>query len=126
MFPSARYILVGWLWVAANVAAQSSSIIVVFPEKFEFPAQAASTPGTPQTLTLSNTSSATVLLRDILVSGIDYSQTNDCGEKLAPGAKCEVSITFKPASTGDRLGALHLNWAGAGSPRTIPLSGLGQ
>jgi hypothetical protein len=126
MLPLARYVLVGWLLLVSSASAQSASVVVISPEKIEFPAQSVANSGPSQTLTLTNSSSTAIPLRGILVSGIDYSQTNDCGEKLEAGAKCTVSITFKPASTGNRLGALQLNWSGAGSPRTIPLTGLGQ
>jgi hypothetical protein len=112
--------------VATGLTAQTAPVIVVSPEKLEFPAQPVGAASPVQTLTLSNASSMAVPLRGVLISGIDYSQTNDCGDKLDAGAKCAVAITFKPASSGDRLGALQLNWAGAGSPRTIPLTGLGQ
>jgi hypothetical protein len=126
MFPIARYVLVGILLLSLNATSQQTPAITVSPEKLEFPAHSVGAPGDAQTLTLSNPGVAAVPLRGVLVSGIDFSQTNDCGEKLEVGTRCSVSITFKPAVTGTRLGALQLSWSGAGSPRTIPLTGFSE
>jgi hypothetical protein len=32
----------------------------------------------------------------------DYFTTSDCPQRLAAGASCTFSITFKPTATGDR------------------------
>jgi hypothetical protein len=126
MVPLARYVLLSVLVMPVSAMSQQPPTITISPEKLEFPAHLVGAPGEPQTLTLSNTGAMSVPLRGVLISGIDFSQTNDCGEKLGAGAKCSVSITFKPAVTGTRLGAIQLSWSGAGSPRTIPLTGLSQ
>ena len=127
MFSLARYILANvFLLLPLSVTSQGTPSITVSPEKLEFPAQTVGSPGVPQALTLSNSGSSPVDMRGILSSGIDFSQTNNCTEKLAAGAKCSVEIVFNPAVTGNRLGALQLTWSGAGSPRTIPLTGLGK
>lgn len=127
MLPISRYALAGVLMLGPlNVVPQGAPAVIVSPAKLEFPAQSAGSPGEAQRVTLSNAGPNSVPLRAVLVSGIDFTEANDCGEKLAAGATCSISITFKPAVTGTRLGALQLSWSGTGSPRTIPLTGLGQ
>ena len=38
----------------------------------------------------------------------DYGQTNNCGNTLAPGAYCTISILFSPSALGERLGGIAL------------------
>jgi len=80
MISAARYILAGSL-LASYVGAQDTPSITVSPEKFEFPAQTVGSTSASQTLTLSNPASLSVALHGILVSGIDFSQANDCSEQ---------------------------------------------
>jgi hypothetical protein len=124
----ARYILAASLLVffALNVTAQAMPSVTVSPGKLEFSPQPVGQASAPQRLTLSNPGSSSVDIRGIQISGIDYSESNDCPDRLASEAKCSVDLTFKPAINGTRLGALQLAWSGSGSPRTIPLTGIGQ
>jgi hypothetical protein len=124
----AGYILAATVLSLLPVSAtsQDTEAVMVSPDKFEFAAQAVGSASPPQSLTLSNTGSLPVAMRDIQISGIDFSQSNNCSEKLAAGATCKVEIVFKPAIPGNRLGALQVSWSGARSPRTIPLTGIGQ
>ena len=128
MFHVARYILAATVLglLAVNATSQEPESVLVSPDKLDFPAQAVGSAGTPQSLTLSNTGSSPTELRGVQISGIDFFQSNDCSERLAPGAKCSVEVIFKPAIPGNRLGALQIYWSGGRLPRTIPLTGVGQ
>ena len=80
----------------------------------------------PQILSLTNGSASELRVTDILTSGIDFAQSNTCGTAVPAGASCEISITFTPATTGPRLGAMSIVTSDPSSPRLIPLSGVGQ
>ncbi len=64
-------------------------------------------PGT-RGFTLSNTGSVPLNIGQILAAPSDYTQTNQCGATLAPGASCTITVTFKPTATGDRPGTLSV------------------
>ena len=55
----------------------------------------------------------------------DYTQTNNCGTRLAPGASCTVIVTFAPDGSGIRDGNLAVYYSGPGSPQILTLVGTG-
>jgi len=79
------------------------------------------------TATLTNGGSTPALLKSVtLGSGEDvFSQTNDCGASIAPGASCTLSVTFKPMTAQQRFGWVTLA-KGDSEQVTLPLSGNGQ
>ena len=96
------------------------------PDKVEFGVQAVGTVGQATTVTLSNPGPAPVQIASILASGIDFSQTNDCGKALANGAQCTIQLVFKPATIGPRIGQLSVISSVPVQPQSLPLSGTGQ
>ena len=80
----------------------------------------------PQVLTLTNPTQSKVLMEQIITSGIDFSQQNDCGQALAPGAKCTIQVFFKPAIAGARTGNLDVMGTDGTSPHFISLLGAGK
>lgn len=58
----------------------------------------------------------------------NYSETDDCPVTLAPGASCNVSVTFKPGVVGFLPGTITINYSPApfGAPQFIYLRGTGQ
>jgi hypothetical protein len=80
----------------------------------------------PQTVTLSNTGSATLNISSVTASGDFHLSTNTCGATVAAGANCAVSVTFKPTLKGARKGTLSFTDNAPGSPQTVALSGTGQ
>ncbi|MFY9527638.1 MAG: choice-of-anchor D domain-containing protein [Candidatus Acidiferrales bacterium] len=77
-----------------------------------------------QSVTLSNTGSATLNITTIVPSG-DYADTTTCAATLAVGANCTISVTFTPTATGTRAGAVTITDNAAGSPHIISLTGTG-
>jgi len=56
----------------------------------------------------------------------DYSVTGGtCGSSLAAGAKCTITVTFAPTSSGAINGGLAIATNGAFSPQVVGLSGTG-
>ena len=78
-----------------------------------------------QNVTLTNSTSAALAITSIVASG-DFAQTNTCGTSVATNGSCSISVTFTPTSGGARSGSIVITDSGAGSPRTVTLTGTGQ
>lgn len=92
---------------AAQVGKPTPPVsLTVSPEKLDFGAHSTETTSTPQSVTLANVTAAPVTIRDITVSGIDFTESNNCPSQLAPGAQCVLQVVFKPAITGTRIGTV--------------------
>jgi hypothetical protein len=98
----------------------------ISPDKVEFGVQDVGRAGEPTTVTLSNPGPAPLQIASILASGIDFSQTNDCGKALATGAQCTIRLVFKPATIGPRIGQLSVISSVPVKPQSLPLSGTGH
>ncbi|HEV2351619.1 MAG TPA: choice-of-anchor D domain-containing protein [Terriglobia bacterium] len=90
---------------------------------FAFGSTAYGTTSGVQTLTVTNTGSAKLLL-GLAISG-DFPQTNNCGASVATGANCTISLTFTPTARGTRNGTLTVASNASGSPNLISLVGTG-
>jgi Abnormal spindle-like microcephaly-assoc'd, ASPM-SPD-2-Hydin/FG-GAP-like repeat len=85
-----------------------------------------SSPG--MSVTVANQGATAVTLKSISLTGADatdFSQTHTCGASLASGARCTVSVVFKPTTTGKLTATLAIADNGGGSPQTVALSGTG-
>jgi hypothetical protein len=110
----------------ANQRAGSSAMIKIAPESWDFGDQAVGVVTAPKTATLTNAGPTILKITDIVTSGIDFAQTNTCGQSLAPGATCSIQITFKPAITGPRIATLQILDSEPGSPQSVVLAGTGK
>lgn len=108
------------------VVAQNQASFTVSPEKLAFPKTAVGSQSAPLSVTLRNVTNAPVPLEDLVVSGIDFSQTNNCGKQLAANASCLIQITFKPAIAGDRMGSLGVVASGNNLAQFIALDGTSE
>jgi hypothetical protein len=82
----------------------------------------------PMTATLTNVGSAPLHFSQISFGNTnagDFIESNDCGQAIAGGASCKISLGFKPTATGARTATLSINDDGGGSPQTIIVGGLG-
>ena len=93
------------------------------PQQFAFGSVNAGVSGQGGRVFLGNYGAVPLNLQSITTTG-DYSQTNDCGATVSPGARCTVTITFSPTAVGTRNGTLVVN--SNVSPITAQLSGTGQ
>lgn len=97
------------------------------PDKLTFATQTVDVESARQTVTLTNTGTATLNISSKLSDGdfsIDTASTT-CGATLPSTAKCVIKIFFKPTGSGDRKGTLLLYSDAAGSPHTVALEGVG-
>jgi hypothetical protein len=85
-------------------------------------------PSAPLTITLFNDPkdplAGTVNFTGNLIKG-DYTETDDCGFSLAPGASCTLTVTFQPGIIGFDPGTLTITYA-VGQTQTVHLRGTGQ
>jgi subtilisin family serine protease len=83
----------------------------------------------PETLVkLTNTGTVAVPLTSVALSGTNANQfvlRNACGSSIAIGATCNVGVSFKPTSTGNKTATLTIT-GGSGAPTTtVALTGTG-
>jgi hypothetical protein len=109
---------------AAPAADQPA--LTISPGELDFGDRPVGTDGPPATVTLTNPTVTVLALSDMLISGVDFSETNTCSSSLSPGASCAVEVRFKPAISGSRLGTLVITASDPTSPHRIALSGTGR
>jgi hypothetical protein len=88
---------------------------------------------TPQSVTLTNTGSATLTGIVITFTGTNLAEftaapASTCGATLAAAASCTISVTFTPTSVTppNRSATLNVADSALGSPQRISLSGTAQ
>ena len=87
--------------------------------------QLVGTTSSAQTVTLTNTGTATMTITSIVATG-DFALTgNTCGATLAVSASCTFGVTFTPTTSGARTGAITLTDNASPSTQTITLNGTG-
>ncbi len=101
--------------------------VVFSPTSVDFGSQATGTASNPWTVTLNNTSDYPApFLTPILISGsADFSQTNTCGNSLAPHSTCNVVVTFTPSTVAVITGQVSVQINGISTPLTVSLTGTG-
>jgi hypothetical protein len=109
--------------IAVNGTAQAPvATVSLSPTSLTFASQTVATTSASQAVTLTNTGTASLSISGITASG-DYVQTNNCGSSLAISAKCNISVTFTPTTTGTRSGSISFTDNAASSPQQVLLSG---
>jgi len=79
-------------------------------------------------ISMSNSGNATLNIASIAITGSnagDFSQTNTCGQTLAPSASCTISVIFKPTASGQRTAGVAITSDARGSVPVVTLSGTG-
>jgi hypothetical protein len=121
-----RSVITRFVLAHAAVVAQTPASLTVSPDKLTFSKTPVGSQSAPLSVTLTNVTKAPVQLEDLVVSGIDFSQANNCGKELAANASCSIQITFRPAIPGDRLGSLEVVGSGSNAAQLIALDGVGE
>lgn len=89
-----------------------------------FATQVVGTTSPGKMLTLTNYGTMTLDMA-ISVRG-DFSQSNTCGQSLPAGAKCAITVIFKPTQRGTRTGELSISDNAPRSPQVVSLIGTGS
>lgn len=137
--PTASGVRSGSISVADNAAGSPQTVAlsgtgvtptptaILSAASIPFSNQSVGTTSGSQTISLSNTGTATLAIASIVVNG-DFARTTTCGATLGVGLSCNISVTFTPTVAGLRNGTLTVtdNSGGvAGSTQTASLSGTG-
>jgi pimeloyl-ACP methyl ester carboxylesterase len=83
----------------------------------------------PKAATVSNTGASALNVTGITIGGTnpnDFTQTNTCGNSIAAGASCTITVTFKPKSVGTRNASVMISDSSTDSPQSISLIGAGK
>jgi uncharacterized repeat protein (TIGR03803 family) len=77
-----------------------------------------------QTVRLKNSGTALLIMSGIAIDGSSFAiSANTCGDALAIGQTCTVSVTFTPKSLGKLTGTLRFSDNASNNPQLVPLSG---
>lgn len=112
---------------AAAISLTPSSLCfqaVLIGQTTSAPCGSGGAPPAGQSITISNSGGTAATLTSISISGDFSILANTCGNSLASGAGCTVSITFTPTASGNRSGALTV--IDSVGTQTAQLSGIGQ
>jgi hypothetical protein len=102
----------------------STAFKAVSPMSLNFGSQGVGTTSAAQAITISNPSSVSLNIASIVASA-NFSQSNDCGSSLAPGAHCTLTVSFTPTAAGLESGAIAITDSTKISPLAIALGGTG-
>lgn len=77
-------------------------------------------------VTLANASNQNLTIQQITTSPSVYTQSNNCGASVAPGASCTISVTFTPTQTGAVKGTLSMALNGKPPVTKVKMTGTGN
>ena len=102
----------------------SGAVVGLAPSSLIFPSVPLGSSGTAEAVTLANDGNMDLSIAGIQITG-DYAQTNNCPAILSASSVCTINVTFTPAATGVRSGALTISDGAANSPQILGLNGTG-
>jgi hypothetical protein len=98
------------------------------PSSLSYGNQNVGSQSSPQTVTLTDLGSLDLVVTKIGIDGTDpddFSQTNNCPQRLHSNQSCQIKVIFDPTMSGSRSATLYVNHSGQGNPATVALSGTG-
>jgi hypothetical protein len=98
------------------------SAVFLSPQSLTFAAQTINTTSAGQSVTLTNTGSATLTILSVKASG-KFAQTNTCGSSVSVGASCTIVVTFSPTRQGTQTGTITIT--DSAGTHTISVTGAG-
>jgi hypothetical protein len=101
-------------------------VVSLSPLTLTFSAQYVSTSGLPQTVTVTNTGSATLNIANVAASSADFGLLSNCSNPVPAGANCTIGVFFDPTAGGTRTGTLNITDNAANSPQSVTLTGSGE
>jgi Putative Ig domain len=115
---------------AGSALATSAPAVSLSPTSLTFASQATGTTSAPQTITATNTGSASLFFNNVAIGGadpLDFTIVDDqcIGTTLPAGASCTISGTFSPTTTGTRTATVTYTDNAPNSPQTATLTGGG-
>jgi len=110
-----------------NVIVSLNTGVVSFSPTtpLNFKNQTVGTTSAPLAVTLTNTGTTALKIGSMKASA-QFGVTSTCGNSVAPGANCTVSVTFSPTSTGLKSGTVSILDSASSKPQVILLTGTGE
>jgi hypothetical protein len=126
LFFASLVLVVGRHLSKADAIANTPETLKLDPAKLDFGSVPVGQKSPAQPITLTNPGTAPATIVDILVSGIDFASSNDCGDQVAAGGHCTIQVTFQPAISGERIGTVVITTIhDQASPHMLVLNGTG-
>jgi hypothetical protein len=103
-------------------------MVTLTPTSLSFGNQNLGTTSGAKGVQLKNTGNAVLTISSIAISGTnatDFAQTNNCPSSLAPGAQCNINVSFSPTDFGTRTASLSVSDDALNTPQTASLTGSG-
>jgi Abnormal spindle-like microcephaly-assoc'd, ASPM-SPD-2-Hydin/Right handed beta helix region len=75
---------------------------------------------------LANAANKAMSVQQIVTNPSVYTQTNNCGTSVAPGASCTINVTFTPTQQGNVTGKLSMALNGKALVAEVKLVGSGR
>ena len=98
------------------------------PSSLAFGIVQASSASAPQSVTVTNISSAALPISSITITGTgsgQFAQTNTCGTSVPVGSNCAVNVVFTPTSAGSKVATLNVIGGGGAGTQSVSLGGTG-
>jgi hypothetical protein len=111
--------------VPLNGAGQVWAGLNVSPPQLTFAVTAVGQSSAAQTVTVSNTSGASIAAPAFAAPAQFGVTQNNCTASVAAGASCTVGVIFQPTAVGAATGVLTVSSASVATPATVLLSGTG-
>jgi hypothetical protein len=116
------------LTLLSGTGVSPSQGLTVSTHSLSFGNQQVGTLSASQTLTVSNTTAATVTISTVSLMGSNapsFASTNTCGAPLAAGAQCTISVGFVPGGVGAKSALVSIASTAAAGKLSVGLSGTG-
>jgi hypothetical protein len=99
--------------------------VALSPSTVSYAPQEVGTISAPQTVTLTNTGTASLFINGMSQQGIDFGEVDDqcVGTFVAAGASCTISVDFRPQTTGTRVATISVIDNAPDSPQVITFTG---
>jgi Beta-propeller repeat/HYDIN/CFA65/VesB-like, Ig-like domain len=116
--PAGNPYLVTLTGTGTGAGATFSSASLVFGDQY------LSTTSTAQTVTVTSSGTANLIISGISTSG-PFAQTSNCLGSLKVGTSCTINVSFKPITSGANSGSIVMSDNAYNSPQAVTLSGNG-
>ncbi len=118
------------VWQTALVSEQPLTKVQATPTTLTFPDQQEQTPSLPQSVTITNTGTAALMVDGFRFSqdaegNTDFSETDTCGSTVPVAGSCVVTVLFDPTTTGPLNAVLTMSANLPAGQAQIFLSGVG-
>lgn len=118
----------GTRFTLSGVAVVPTTNLSVTPNAVDLAGANVGMPAPVKSVTVTNQGNSTATVSGIGIAdgAADFSQSNDCAQPLAPGAKCTINLGFTPATYGLRTANLVLFEEASGTLYPVALTGVGN